>query len=145
MFRIFSKQKFNTNPLFTRNFSDSIKKITLEDYNPQPIGKIRNFCIIAHIDHGKSTLADRMIEFCGYLKLNQHQVLDKLQVERDRGITVKAQTCTMMIKSEIGMWLIWITPNFLLTLIFEEIIIQINHISDPTVKILLEIMEIFFI
>jgi small GTP-binding protein len=66
------------------------------------ISKIRNFCIIAHIDHGKSTLADRLIEECGNVSLNKHQVLDKLAVERERGITVKAQSCTMVIASKNG-------------------------------------------
>jgi small GTP-binding protein len=64
------------------------------------ISKIRNFCIIAHIDHGKSTLADRLIEECGNVTLNKDQVLDKLEVERQRGITVKAQSCTMVIGSK---------------------------------------------
>ncbi|KAK6745874.1 hypothetical protein RB195_012157 [Necator americanus] len=82
---------------FSLRPDDPTKLVDLSKYPPD---KIRNFSIVAHVDHGKSTLADRLLELTGVVKPGERneQMLDRLPVERERGITVKAQTAALPYK-----------------------------------------------
>ncbi|XP_033251162.1 translation factor waclaw, mitochondrial [Drosophila miranda] len=88
--------------------SELFQDTLLREFAKMPVERIRNFSIIAHVDHGKSTLADRLLELTGAISKNtgQHQVLDSLQVERERGITVKAQTASIYYKYKDELYLL---------------------------------------
>ncbi|KAL4712274.1 hypothetical protein ACJJTC_004036, partial [Scirpophaga incertulas] len=104
---IFKKINTYTN---TRWFQNALRRINSCNSEEKVIDteKIRNFSIVAHVDHGKSTLADRLLEITGVVKpgSEQSQMLDQLQVERERGITVKAVTASLNYKYRENVYLL---------------------------------------
>ena len=116
----FSEYTFTLN--ITNRYTSAIgpnKDIILDNYLNVPIENCRTFSIIAHIDHGKSTLADSIMKYAGNLKQSaQSQFLDNLEVERERGITVKAQTASMLVRNKQD------NENYLLNLIFFSYLLK---------------------
>ena len=119
-----SQKEENSGPI-SNPVEIKTNKILESDLSKFEFDRIRNFSIIAHIDHGKSTLADCMLEYVGAITKRNNQndrVLDKLQVERERGITVKAQTASVIYEvSTYHLMLSSVAPHVLKSCLLKSI------------------------
>ena len=124
-------QKEENNGPISNPVEIKTNKILESDLSKFELDRIRNFSIIAHIDHGKSTLADCMLEYVGAITKRNNQndrVLDKLQVERERGITVKAQTASVIYEvSTYHLMLSSVAPHVLNSAILSHSNLKLCH------------------